>query len=442
VAVTRTETSIQIWIPQDVILTIAGSLEEYKALESTIVAFSEKYPNCKIEYEYLQDCSETLPKRLAGDDNKIDLFLTSNLQADSPYFPYALELYSQGEALDLSGTFDGLIQNFEFMDTEEGAAKQIYAIPFGGELRGLYVNKTLLDTLGIKVPTNRTEFLAACATLSDAGYVPIQGNPGSAGQQLMYPYVCNLVANADNYDELYQKINNCEEGISELFRDPMEFTYGLVEADYYQYKYIENEYGFFLESNDEIYARDFLNIVSEDGTNYVKKDDVGIVAFMPRTLSMGAMLEKTKADYHSEIEYEFILAPVADEGGFAYLSPTNGIAINKGSDYVDWAVEFMDFVFEPDNNVAFAEEDNIIPNTKDAYDFIKKEFDIPENQISELGEMTFDYNFYGVINETLVAISKANNPKYMQVDEAGNETMYPFEYYMQMLSDGFAASKE
>jgi hypothetical protein len=56
--------------------------------------------------------------------------------------------------------------------------------------------------------------------------------------------------------------------------------------------------------------------------------------------------------------------------------------------------------------------------------------------------MTFDYNFYGVINETLVAISKANNPKYMQVDEAGNETMYPFEYYMQMLSDGFAASKE
>lgn len=184
-AVTRTETSIQIWIPQDVILTIAGSLEEYKALESTIVAFSEKYPNCKIEYEYLQDCSETLPKRLAGDDNKIDLFLTSNLQADSPYFPYALELYSQGEALDLSGTFDGLIQNFEFMDTEEGAAKQIYAIPFGGELRGLYVNKTLLDTLGIKVPTNRTEFLAACATLSDAGYVPIQGNPGSAGQQLI-----------------------------------------------------------------------------------------------------------------------------------------------------------------------------------------------------------------------------------------------------------------
>ena len=95
-----------------------------------------------------------------------------------------------------------------------------------------------------------------------------------------------------------------------------------MEADYYQYKYIENEYGFFLESNDEIYARDFLNIVSEDGTNYVKKDDVGIVAFMPRTLSMGAMLEKTKADYHSEIEYEFILAPVADEGGFAYLSPT------------------------------------------------------------------------------------------------------------------------
>lgn len=109
--------------------------------------------------------------------------------------------------MDLSGTYEGLIQNFT---VKEEDSSHLYAVPFGAEVRGMYVNTTLLTSLNIEVPTNREEFLEACKKLKEAGYVPIQGNPGATPQQLFYPSICNSIANADNYKELHNKINNKE----------------------------------------------------------------------------------------------------------------------------------------------------------------------------------------------------------------------------------------
>lgn len=426
---------------QNVSLVIAGSREDYKALETVINAFTKQYPNCSISYEYLQNYKETLPKRLEQNTDRIDMFIAGNVQADSTVLPYAIDLYAHNEVLDLSGTFDGLLENFEFMNEDPEAPKQIYSIPFGGELRGTYVNLTLLKSLDIKVPENREEFLEACKILSEAGYVPIQGNPGNAPQQLMYPYVCNLVANNPEYESVYTKINQCDEGISEMFRDPMEFAYTLMNERYYNYKYVESEYATFIDTSDSDYARYFLNIIDQ-GSGYEKKDDVGNVAFMPSALSLSTTLDKTRDDYHSQIEYEFILSPVSDEGGYAYLSPTNGLAINKNSEHTDWSLEFMNFLFESSQNIRFAEEDNIIPNTKDAYNFIKNHFDIPQERISHLGQVTFDYSFYNVINDSLVQIMKGNAPKYMNADEDGNLSIYPFDFYMQEFSKRFDENRK
>jgi len=56
-------------------------------------------------------------------------------------------------------------------------------------------------------------------------------------------------------------------------------------------------------------------------------------------------LDKTKEDYHSEIDYEFILSPVGDQGGYAYLSPSAGIAINKNSFNKEAALDFLNYFF-------------------------------------------------------------------------------------------------
>ena len=52
---------------------------------------------------------------------------------------------------------------------------------------------------------------------------------------------------------------------------------------------------------------------------------------MPGAMSLKGVMAKVKEDYHSNIDYEFILSPVGDEGGFAYLSPAAGLAVNKNS---------------------------------------------------------------------------------------------------------------
>ena len=148
-------------------LKVAGSLKDYKALEIVGQKFTELYPNCTIEYEYLQDYGDTLLKRLDSEEDKIDLFSTGNITMDSERRPYALDLNAQTDKLDLS------------------------------EVRGLYVNKTILAKCGLEVPTNREELLEACSVLKENGYIPFQANPGNFGQQLIYPYVASMIANAD-----------------------------------------------------------------------------------------------------------------------------------------------------------------------------------------------------------------------------------------------------
>jgi len=415
---------------EQTVITIAGPWEESSAIEALSADFTKANPNCRVEYEYVQNYYDSLEKRLAQSDSGIDLFVTTNLQSKSPLKPYALELFSQKDKLDLSGTFEGLIQNFTYMDTDKTAAAQIYAVPFGAEIRGLYVNKTLLSSLGIAVPENRTQLLNACEKLKQAGYTPFQGNPGSFGQWLMYPYICNMIANSADYSKIYARINSREAGISEFFREPMQFVYDIVAKDYYNYKAVENKYGFFTDGGIDVSARAFLNITGTDG-NYKKTDDTGVVAFMPGPMSMDNTISKLKDDYHSGIDYEFILAPTGDDGGYAYMSPSDGIAVNKNSKHIDLALKYMNFLFTPQNNKAFAQNDNITPNTSDAFEQIKGKFKISDDHISQLGKVTFDYAFYSVINETIIEISKSNNPKYMIDNGNGTYSMYPFEHYME-----------
>ena len=170
---------------EQVVLRVVSATPTNKALEKAALLFNKKYPNCTVEYEYLQNYYESLSARLApGAAEQVDLFTTSNIQAGTEYLENTLELFSQGDALDLSDTHEGLIKNFEFK--HGGAERKIYAIPMGAELRGMYVNKTLLASLGLEVPENRAQLLAACKVIRDNGMIPLQANPGNFGQHFLY----------------------------------------------------------------------------------------------------------------------------------------------------------------------------------------------------------------------------------------------------------------
>lgn len=415
-------------LSEPVALTITGGWTDCRALEESAHAFTAKYPNCTIKYEFLQDYNASLTKRLSGKLSSVDMFFTTNIQEDSELLPYAQDLNALN-GLDLSSTFDGLIENFTYREADTDNPK-LYAVPLGSEMRGMYVNTTFLNTLGINVPTNQQELLAACETLKKEGYIAFHGNPGEFSHMLIYPWICNLIANSENPEDTYATVEARKAGISELFRKPFEFLYSLVENGYYDYKKAQTDLNLFNDSSEEDYARHFLNIAL-DGDDYKKIDDIGQIAFIPSPMSLNKVIEKTKEDYHSNIEYVFVPSPIGEEGGFVYLSPAHGIAVNKNSANSEWCVKFLNYLFTPENNVTFTKAFNVMPNTTDAFTYISTLYDIPSDRISHLGQVTFTYDFYGMVVSNLVDVSKANNPKYMEAKDDGSISLYSLDYYLQ-----------
>jgi ABC-type glycerol-3-phosphate transport system substrate-binding protein len=417
---------------KEVNLKITGSGSDNKGVEAVISDFTSLYHNCNIEYEYVQNYITSLPKRLNEEPTSVDLFLTENIQpavtgakkvGTEVFIPYALDLYSVSDKLDLSKTFEGLKKNFEFMGAENTGA--LYAVPTGAEMRGMFINKTLLADHSLSVPTKYSEFMNCCQVLSKAGYIPIQLNPGTMGQITMFPYVANLIANAANYQDTYNKVNTCEAGISELFRQPFQELYDMVYNNYYNYKYIETTYSNFTSTNLTDMCRAFFNLVADADGNLVANVEASKVAFMPGTISMLTTLEKYKEDHHSNVDFGFSLSPLSEEGGFAYLSPAIGMAVNKGTANLDWSLEFMKFFFSAQENKKYASEQTLIPNINEAPSYITSKFTVDATHISQVGQVTFQYQFYNIIANALQNVAKANKPENLQTDG----TMYPFDYF-------------
>lgn len=427
---------------KDVHLRIASGQDSWPEMDGVIAKFEEVYPNCTIVCECIEEYAENLPVRLNQDEEKIDLFKTSNIQKATVYKDNALNLRSEeaNQFLDLSQANAGLVDNFRYTGGEDAQ----YAIPYGGEMRGMYVNKTLLSQYGLEVPKNRAELMHCCEVLHAAGLIPLQSAPGTFAQQLLYPYICNSVVNGGNYEEMYAAIENIDDGVSEYFRDAYSFLYEIVEKGYYDYKRAEEEYGYTFDGSDGK-ARDFLNVRKVSDDTYEKQDDIGQIAFLVDTQGFGQDLAKTKADYHSEIEYTFILSPVGEDGGCAYLSPADGLAINNRSDNVDWSLEFLNFFLSPEINKVFAEQSGKIPNTADAL----LQFDVPANRTCDVGQMTFSYTFYKTVTtlmltgyDDMIGISKMNAEKYMKDNGDGTfSIMYTLEDYMARLESEFQAVK-
>jgi ABC-type glycerol-3-phosphate transport system substrate-binding protein len=423
------------------VITIGGSSEDFQALENVINGFEKIYPNCQVNYEFIANYDKAMPTKLAADQDKVDIFMTKNIQKTSAFYDYALELYSQGSKLSLAHTFPGFTKNFEILGQD---TKELYSVPLGGEIRGMYVNKGLLKEQNLSVPTNLTEFYSCCKDLLANGYLPCQSNPSGFGTNLLYPYISNLIANSSDYQKTYDLVNSCDDSAYLLFQKPYEIAYELVKEGYYNYNYAEKNLKHFTDGKDFTTELSFLNLVAQTDGTYAEGPEKARCAFMPGVFTLNQYMEKIKNDYHSTVDFDFILSPVGEKGGYGYLSPASGIAINKKSDRIDWDLEFFNYLFTPEVNKEFASIQNIIPNTTDAFAYVTSLFSASTDRICELGQVTFDYVFYDLIKNSLIPVTKANNPKYMV---NSGEAMYPFDYYFSDTSNAnslrslFAAKK-
>lgn len=417
---------------EPVTITIAGAWTDCKAVETVGAMFTSEYPNCTVVYENINDYYVNLPKRMEGEDI-VDIFFVSGLQASdgesAALLPYAVDFNAVGE-LDLSDTFEPLMENYYYRED----TTKMYSIPLGAEMRGMFVNTTLLESVGITdVPTNQSELLADCQILKDKGYIPMQGNPGAYGQWLVYPWIASNIANAEDYTAAMDAVNNRDvAAITAMMTEPLEFLYNLTANYFYDYKTAQKKLDLFNDSTEEDHARFFFNIV-KDGEAYKKKDDTaGQIAFMPAPMSYLNTMKKTKEYYNSDIEYTFIPAPVDTDGGYVYLSAAHSIAANKNSPNLEWSIKFLNYLFSSEVNKVFAEEFNVMPNVQEIFEYVSSLYDVPTNHICHLGQVTFTWSFYDAAKSVIVEASKANKPD--TVEENGGK-LHEFSYYLDMLEE-------
>ena len=100
-------------------------------------------------------------------------------EGESAYFRELEEIMETAKITLDSADFPSQIwQNMRYNDHQ-------YGIPFDLHMAGLYVNTTLLDKLGLEMPTNREEVIACAQAARDAGYV---GLPIATGYPDTYYY--------------------------------------------------------------------------------------------------------------------------------------------------------------------------------------------------------------------------------------------------------------
>lgn len=368
---------------KEVNLNFIGGLENFEALEAVIEKFETKYSNCHITYEYVNEYGKNLATRLQSDSANTHLFLSTKSNFNEEFF--------RNTAVDFNdyATNGVNTDNTRAMltDSQEIDGK-LYLVPLAMTVRGIVVNKTLLKENNVAVPTNWNEFLAACDTLKNKGYIPIQTQNNALLINLFYPNIAvSLVHDADSEKKI-SELDAYTPGSSQYLKTFFEKAFTIIDKGYTSCA--ENA------SVEDSYEDVILNFFEGD------------VAFAPCTTETVSGMKKreTKSEAFTAkpFEYEFFASPTGDDGYQTYWQVWNCVSVNKECDNENWARAFANFMLEEENLTLLAQVKGLPANTKNnpSDERFRSLFDVDEAHSTEATK--FQINFYSCINDTLKAI--------------------------------------
>lgn len=294
------------------------TLEE--ALDQVVNNFNNIYPNVTITYT--ENTSRML-KEYMQNNEQVDIMMTTN---DNLRYPKLTDMYIydycydlSSENIDLSAIKDKMIENCE-------VDNHVVRIPIAENISGMVVNKSLLAKEGLNVPTNYKEFIDVLEKLKNKGYTPIQGAYSHAYNDLVINMAMTMIGNDS---ELLEKFNNLDPTAAQELKPVFEKLDYIISNGY-----TDNEV-------NESYHYD----------NYDKailKFFEGDVPFwVCNTESVSGMKKresKSQAFTDNPFEYEFMYVPLGENGVYKYIDSWYGFSVNKYSDNLDYAVEFMRFL--------------------------------------------------------------------------------------------------
>lgn len=146
------------------IMHYIAEASKLEAFDEIVEGFKEEYPDVEVNSE-----STTL-------DNYQDIIKLKISTGDAPDIIFGspktyTNLIESGNIADLteeefiSRIDEGILANVKIDDA-------VYGVPQSVTGNAVYYHKDIFEELGLSVPTTYSEFIAACQTLQEAGYIP------------------------------------------------------------------------------------------------------------------------------------------------------------------------------------------------------------------------------------------------------------------------------
>lgn len=266
------------------------TLEE--ALDQVVNNFNNIYPNVTITYT--ENTSRMLKEYMQNNEH-VDIMMTTN---DNLRYPELTDMYIGDYCYDLSSE----------------------------NISGIVVNKSLLAKEGLNVPKNYKEFIDVLEKLKNKGYTPIQGAYSHAYSDLVINMAMTMIGNDS---ELLEKFNNLDPTAAQELKPVFEKLDYIISNGY-----TDNEVNEFYPYDN--YDKAILKFFEGDVPFWVCNTES--VSGMKKRES------KSQAFTDNPFEYEFMYVPLGENGVYKYIDSWYGFSVNKYSDNLDYAVEFMRFL--------------------------------------------------------------------------------------------------
>ena len=327
-------------------INVAGGYDNFEALEAEFDHFNEYYPNVELTYTKVDDYNNMIGTVLNGNDAP-DIYVNYS-------WMYGREQYSSSieHAEDLSDPSLGLdldcIRSNILLNTDDGTLPMV---PVFANTYGMLVNNDIFESEGLEVPETYTELVEVCSALRDRGYAnPLMGFSREETTSLftlsVYPYFCASVAQDP---EAVAALNSLDPSAGEYIRPALEKIAGFVrdcEVDIAACDEIENNY-------DAVILRFF-------------EGDVPMMTASGDTVSGTAKREsRSEAFIANPFSYTFVPIPMSDDGATFLDMPNLQFSVNKDSENLEMANEFMRFLITSAELKNMAQQKGLMSPTRD-----------------------------------------------------------------------------
>ena len=240
------------------------------------------------------------------------------------------------------------------------------------------------------MPTTYSEFLSVVEALKEKGYTPIQGSEQHVYGELMIGMIMNILAKDK---DATAKLEAGDVSVVDVVKPVFERLTEIIDKGYTDYDlnctYPADNYdgsimGFF-EGNMPFY------VCTAECVSGMKKRE-----------------SKSETFTAKPFEYEYLYAPVGDEGAYAYTEPWYGFSVNKNSKDKDIAVEFMRFLTTADRLTSMASIKGMPASTTTGTD---ERYTAMKNQKKLASSFSNDGSVSGNINVNASSVRKANSAR-------------------------------